>query len=345
MNDFSEMNEFSGINQEIVDATCELQADDVTSVVQPDVECAIVSVEQEAVELEFDDLHLAMNELRFGMYKNLDALEEAIRHANIPVSFRISNTSVEVEEATKDGEPYWDAIADRIWVTALARTEEGKGWSVVLAFRNLDNEYRVVTIPYADLCAGNGQSQLLTTLLDNGYWLDPRAKAKAQLLQYLTKARPESRHRLVGQTGWTGDVFMLGNESIGNTNNEHYHLKGGVKANPVVKRGGSFKAWKKMMKLARGNSRLLVAVSLAFAGPLIALLKQESGGIHFYGPSSIGKSTILILAGSVWGGGGPTGFIRQWRTTTNGLEGILKLFTDMVAIMDEIGEAPANQLG
>ena len=82
---------------------------------------------------------------------------------------------------------------------------------------------------------------------------------------------------------------------------------------------------KKMLPPAqRGIQGLSSPLCAAFAAPLLHHTRSESGGYHFVGPSSTGKSTALIVAGSVWGGGGTGGYVRSWRTTANGLEGTLQ---------------------
>src|SRR3546814_3073270 len=50
-----------------------------------------------------------------------------------------------------------------------------------------------------------------------------------------------------------------------------------------------------------GNSRLVLALSAAFAGPCLGLLDTEGGGFHLRGSSSSGKSTALAVAASVFG--------------------------------------------
>jgi len=83
----------------------------------------------------------------------------------------------------------------------------------------------------------------------------------------------------------------------------------------------------------------VLAISAAFAGPLLQLANAESGGVHFFGNSSKGKTTLLQMAASVWGRGGTPGFVRAWRATTNGLEGAAASATDTALILDELGQA------
>jgi putative DNA primase/helicase len=90
---------------------------------------------------------------------------------------------------------------------------------------------------------------------------------------------------------------------------------------------------------------LVLALSAAFAGPLICPCSAEGGGIHFRGASSTGKSTALHVAGSVWGGGGVTGFVRSWRATSNGLEGVALSHCDTLLCLDELSQLPSREAG
>ena len=104
--------------------------------------------------------------------------------------------------------------------------------------------------------------------------------------------------------------------------------------------GGTLKAWQDNIgRWARGNSRLQLAISIALAGPLLYLSGQESGGFHYYGGSSTGKTTSLSIAASPWGKGSTSdGFIRSWRATANGLEAIAALHNDTLLCLDEMGQ-------
>src|ERR1019366_3480339 len=64
----------------------------------------------------------------------------------------------------------------------------------------------------------------------------------------------------------------------------------------------------------------------------------ESGGVHFVGATSTGKSTALMVGGSVLGGGGRNGFVQSWRATANGLEAVAELHNDLTLFLDELSQ-------
>src|SRR5262249_16549113 len=93
---------------------------------------------------------------------------------------------------------------------------------------------------------------------------------------------------------------------------------------------------------AAGNTRLIFPLSVGFAGPIVDLLEGESFGFNLTGASSVGKSTALIVAGSIWGGGGPLGFAYSWRLTDNGAEGVACAHSGTFLALDELGQLNAE---
>ncbi|MCB1636899.1 MAG: DUF927 domain-containing protein, partial [Xanthomonadales bacterium] len=91
-----------------------------------------------------------------------------------------------------------------------------------------------------------------------------------------------------------------------------------------------------------GNSRLVAAISAAFAAPCLHLTGLEGGGLHLRGPSSCGKSTVLALVASVCG---PPEYRREWRLTDNSLESIAALHCDALLPLDEIGQLEPKHAG
>ena len=91
-----------------------------------------------------------------------------------------------------------------------------------------------------------------------------------------------------------------------------------------------------------GNSRLVLAVSAAFAAPLLPLVNAESGGLHLVGTSSIGKTTTLLVAASVMSN---ERYIQQWRATSNGLESVAANYNHALLPLDEIAQADPKDIG
>ena len=88
----------------------------------------------------------------------------------------------------------------------------------------------------------------------------------------------------------------------------------------TFRRHGTLDEWRAgVAALAQGNSRMVFALCCALAGPAVQPAGIESGGFHFRGDSSVGKTTALKLAASVWG---RPSFMQRWRTTDNALEAI-----------------------
>ena len=106
---------------------------------------------------------------------------------------------------------------------------------------------------------------------------------------------------------------------------------------------GTLAGWQEgIAAQAKGNPLLILAISASFAWPMLAKTNSESGGFHFQGDSSTGKSTLLEAGCATWGG---TNHKRSWRTTANGLEGAAALFNDGLLALDEISECDPREVG
>jgi len=109
---------------------------------------------------------------------------------------------------------------------------------------------------------------------------------------------------------------------------------------------GDLDVWRETIAAkASGNHVLLFALSCAFAAPLLRPLGGEGGGFHFRGNAGGGKTTALIAAGSVWGGGGNQGFVQTWSNTGNAVESIAHAHNDGLMCFDEIKTVGADAAG
>jgi uncharacterized protein (DUF927 family) len=90
----------------------------------------------------------------------------------------------------------------------------------------------------------------------------------------------------------------------------------------------------------------VLSLSLAFAAPLLGPLNYAEGfGVHFRGPSSVGKTKALEVAGSVWGGSDRSGYIQNWNATANGIEAMAEAHCDLLLCIDELGQVRPEDAG
>ncbi|MFC4174168.1 DUF927 domain-containing protein [Microvirga sp. GCM10011540] len=234
-------------------------------------------------------------------------------------------------------------IAGPLVVSGLARDPKGHDWGILLTWKDRDGKPHLAVLPQADLI-GEG-ADVFRPLASGGLWISPKAAHKSLLKEFLLGLTCDMRVRLVKQAGWYGYAFVLPTGTIGAAAGEQMMFEGKADAARYAT-AGTLEDWKEgVARLCSGNTRAVFACSVAFAGPLNDLLQGEGGGFHLVGPSSVGKTTLLVVAGSVFGGGGRMGFVQSWHGTENGLESIARSHSGTVLVLDEMGQADGRTIG
>ncbi|WP_051271837.1 DUF927 domain-containing protein [Fundidesulfovibrio putealis] len=240
-----------------------------------------------------------------------------------------------------DGEP--SLLCSPLAVLAMTRDGEGREWGRLLEVVDSDGKAHRWAMPMSAL-AGDGQ-EYRRELLSMGLRPAGGMKAKNRLHDFLTLSRPEARARCVSRVGWHDRRFVLPDAVYGSQDGEEVILQGGP-SDHAFRIAGSLQDWQEAIgRYCPGNTRLVLAVSAALAAPLLKLTGEESGGFHLVASSSCGKTTALRVAGSVCGGGGINGYLRQWRATDNALESVSSGACDCFVTLDEIGQADAKTAG
>lgn len=273
-----------------------------------------------------------------------------------------------------------ELICAPLRVTARTRADDHNGWGCLLEFNDLDGNAKMWAMP-SSLLSGEG-AEWAARLRDMGLQMAPGTAARNLVAQYIDTRNPAARVTCTDRVGWhPGGVFVLPMGCVGGagaTATPSDDTPGGAGAGGVggadaggaataspagdaaelapryvfqseagmentFRRAGTLQDWQtRVATLCEGNSRLVFSLGCAFAGPLLRLAGIESGGFHFRGDSSKGKTTSLKVAASVWGR--PT-YMQRWRTTDNALEATAVQHCDSLLILDEIGQVDGKVVG
>lgn len=274
--------------------------------------------------------------------------EKAAKRAKAPESpagndrFSVSENGVwhiARDDEGNEKRPVW--LCSRLVVTARTRSDDGNGWGYLLQFADPDGNPKSWAMP-SSMLGGDG-TEWAGRLRDMGLQMSPGNKPRSLLAQYIDTRKPEDRVTCVDRVGWHGGVYVLPSDSIGETDGERYAFQSEAGMEDTYRSAGTLAQWQaNVAAQCVGNSRLVFALSCAFAGPMTRLAEMESGGFHLRGDSSMGKTTALRLAASVWG---RPSYMQRWRTTDNALEATAVQHCDSLLILDEFGQLDPKVAG
>lgn len=240
---------------------------------------------------------------------------------------------------TVESEPQW--VCSPLAVAALTRDANGYEWGRLLVFPDRDGQEHRWAMPMSML-AGSGE-ELRAELLRQGLEITAVTTRRGKLSEYIGHARPDAKARCVMRTGWHDAAFVLPMCTYGERIEEPVIFQGATVDGVALSMAGTLSDWRKLVaQPCAGNSRLVLALSAAFAGPCLGLVDMEGGGFHLRGSSSSGKSTALAIAASVFG---PPAYMRTWRATDNALEAVASLYSDLLLPLDEIGQLDPRNAG
>ena len=256
--------------------------------------------------------------------------------------FECSERGVYFIGTSKDGNeeaPLW--LCSPLQVQAKTRDAKSREWGRLLSWQDEDQVMHQWAMPL-ELLQGDGLD-VRRELACKGLTISPSKRTRDLLISYLQVWPVQRRARCVDRLGWHGDVYVTPTESIGQKK-EIIVFQNAQAIEPAFSVSGSVGEWQESVAaLACGNSRLVFALSVAFAGALADLAAEDAGGFHLRGGSSTGKSTALQAAASVWGH--PATYPRLWRATTNALEALAALHNDGLLILDELSQLDPKEAG
>jgi uncharacterized protein (DUF927 family) len=262
----------------------------------------------------------------------------------LPFGYKLNSDGLYWSDEPFNEDKQFLFLSGPLQVIAETRDVDGASWGILLQWKDHDGHIHRFPLPRSML-AGDGV-EARKILLDGGMYIAPGNKARNQLNSFFLQVRSPNRARATNRIGWHGDAFVLPDTCFPEDTSDPYILQSAATQEHAFRQSGTLESWQdEVAAYAVGNCRLTFAIAVALSGPLVALASAEGGGFHFRGSSSIGKTTLLHVAGSVWGGGEPGGFVRAWRATSNGLEGVALGHCDTVLCLDELSQLSPKEAG
>jgi putative DNA primase/helicase len=255
--------------------------------------------------------------------------------------FSVTDAGVFHNGVDRDGKPTapeW--VCSRLDVQARTCDQDGQGWGYLLTFADPVGKLKQWAMPARMLSADGGEYR--GSLLGMGLLIAPSPRARNLLTQYIQTRQPGEFVTCTDRVGWHGLAFVLPTETIGDGAERIVFQTESAQPNTFRVKGTPEQWRERIAAPCAGNSRLVFALSCAFAGPLLRPAQMESGGFHFRGDSSSGKTTALKVAASVYGG---ADYMQRWRTTDNALEAIAAQHCDGLLILDELAQVDPKTAG
>lgn len=276
--------------------------------------------------------------------QNVDPWRRAIENQSLPYGYTMDEGGTYYKDPNdKDAKLF--TVCGAVVVRARVRDPDHNLFGRIIEYRAPDDwvMHRFVNDELLHDTARN----LAKALASGGLWINT-GNAAHNLLQRLLNGIDCEMAVYTRQCGWSKnttdrEVFVLPcGEVIGGE---------GVILRPdcalANSRAGTVQEWQdNVAKYAVGNSRLILAITLPLAAPLLRDSGMISGGMHLVGPSQIAKTTVLIAGVSAMGkpANPPDGLLASWSNTSNAMEGVAARANDCALMMDEMSQAQPNDV-
>lgn len=203
---------------------------------------------------------------------------------------------------------------------------------VILRFQNIRESWTSLTIPIMKF---RNPPQLYKILVSKGFPF-PSNYEPLDFCRDLSQYEFMKTSLLSSQTGWYKSpdekyCYILPDSSFGT---EHYSViyKQDIGDNKKVPYIGTTTEYIRLLDLCKYSPPAILTVGVALASFCLFPFNAETFGIHLFGDSSIGKSTLAKIASGILGK--PSDFI-PWKTTEGGIEEACYTHRHRILVFDE----------
>jgi hypothetical protein len=230
-------------------------------------------------------------------------------------------------------------LAPGLELVGVGKRADGS-YSAALHAKTLDGSATVI-IPFEWLTT---PLMIEKALVRIGYVSTDVKRATGPLVKTLLADKKLPSIAFADRIGWKDEyrAYAFGREAIGEPSkhlvfpptSDEAEEQGQLTMGRAA--GGSWRAWRDAMAGAfRSSDVILGAVCLGLASTMASRMGVESGLVHFFGPSTGGKTLTLAC---VWSLFGPCNRDRipNWNATPTGFEEVLDVVADAPFVCDEL---------
>ncbi len=228
--------------------------------------------------------------------------------------------------------PLW--LCDRLEIIGSGIDDGGDAYRLAKWTSRIDRQPHTFALPNG----GIGERECWARLRAGGLAVSSRRTTLEHLAMYLQTEGKTTLHHVTERGGWRNGAYLLpSGEVIGTANPPVFYHGDSSSSAAAYQPRGTVEGWRdSVARLARGNTRPMLAIGAALAAPLLHLVELESGGIHLFGPSGCGKTTSAKAGASVWGE--PRGQVLNWDSTALALANAAAARNDGLMLLDEMGQ-------
>ena len=308
------------------------------------LEKTVYKVEENNRNIDYIDItKLANLKFNFSTLNNnlLDSLEEF--DFITPIDYQISENGVNKIVFTLRDEKIDEVSKLPILITEQAINTDHNVVSLILAFKR-NGEWKKETVEREVIC----DAKKITSLCNSGFPVHTgNAKKIVEYLHAFEIANLSiiKTVYLTHNNGWKKikkqKAFGLGENIIGleegEANISFSPEIGFERFTKALNVSGSYSDWLTQIEPLMKNKKIAFSIYASLAAPLLSLVDCSSFLIHFWGDSSMGKTTVMEIASSVWGNPAKEsgGLVTSWNNTMVFVERLASFFNDLPMFLDD----------
>ena len=281
--------------------------------------------------------------------------EEEVEHPK----YKLTKGGILYElEFKEDGITYlqWMTLCGYLKSICQIRDVDSNNWGLLFELIDRDRKKKEIVIHREQL---HNDKTAIELLSNKGLKIPRLKKFYKSILtcdlinDYINSCNPSRRAIGVDTVGWHGDcyvlpyvdnpknVYFIQNDKQTECEREEYILQSNSATPRRLVKKGTLQSWQDNIgELAKDNTVPVFSCAAALAPLLLKPLGEDGCCFHFSGSSSIGKSTGLYIAGSIWG----MEELSSFRSTDNAVESLCKNSNDGLLLMDELAQGKVEAI-